>query len=89
MPNMRTPNSSMQIVPGKKPKKVKDNTARLYDMEQLGPYFNGVGGRLLTKRERVIRKEDFGVAQSLRNLDAWYSSDKYKKNVGKYSKNVR
>jgi len=89
MAGIRTPYHPVEITPGKKPKKIKNNTARLYDMEQLGPYFNGVGGRLLTKREQTIRKEDFGVAQSKRNLDAWYSSNEYKNNVGKYSKNTR
>jgi len=88
---MRTPanHTPMQFTPGKKGKKIKDSTARLYDPNTLGPYFRGVGAKPMSQAEKMWTTMSVESKRRSDNMMKWWNSDEYKKNVGEYSKNVQ
>lgn len=54
-----------------------------------GPFFTGVGGRLMDQSERAGRYADIKMQKRNKQIIDFYNSAEYKKNLGKTSKKVR
>lgn len=55
----------------------------------VGPFFTGVGGKLMSPGDRMGRVQDIRQQKTAKKIKDFYGSAEYKKNLGETSKNVQ